>query len=149
LQYNNIIPGSFVPYFDTTLADTDNMIDLSADATSIYIRTAGVYSFFWELDISVPLTGTDVSIQPTIRDAVGTQIAGNYSVQTLSLTTSPNMPLRTDGTRLANYASTAEIIANCGVGYTLSFQITVGGATNIVSFIQTFRAGAMWLRGPL
>jgi hypothetical protein len=149
LSYNNNIPGNFVPTFDTTLADTDNMIDLSLDATSIYIRTAGVYSVFVDMEVSVPATATGVLIQPTLVNTSGSQIAGNFYYQTFSFTSSPNMPLRTDGTRLANVGFTCELIANLDVGYSISFQLGVTGPTGLVSFIQTFRAGALWLREAL
>jgi len=148
-SYNNNLPGAFIPTFDTTLADNDNMVDLALDSSSITIQTPGVYSFFAEMDVLVPSTGTSATVQPVIRDTLGTQVSGNFFFQTFRFTATSNMPVKTDGTALANVAFTTEFCVNVSTGYTYSFLLTVGGPLNLVSSIQTFRAGATWLRGPL
>jgi hypothetical protein len=148
MQYNNSTPGSFVPFFDTTMADTDNMLDLALDPTIITIQTAGVYSFFLELDISMPLTSTGLSLQLNIKTGTGSGVDGNnWSLPRFP--TSPSMPLRTDGTRVANAAFGVEYIAPCQVGYTASVTLFVTGAVGLVSFIQVYRMGAIWLRESL
>lgn len=148
MQYNNSLPGSFIPFFDTTMADTDNMIDLAFNPSILTVRTAGVYSFFLELDVSIPLTGTGLSLQMNIANTTGSTVdSSNWSL--LRIPTSPSMPLRTDGTRVANVAFAAEYIAPCSAGYTVSTSLFVTGATGIVSFIQVYRVGAVWLREAL
>lgn len=148
-DYNNSIPGAFIPTFDTTLADTDNMIDLALDPTALYIKTAGVYSFFVEMDVLIATGGTSLTTEPIVRDANGSQIGGNFTFQTSRFVGPTGMPLKSNGLRLANVAFTAEFIANVGVNYSYSFQVTVGGPSGTISNIQTCRAGATWLRGPL
>lgn len=148
MQYNNSAPGSFIPFFDTTMADTDNMIDLSFNPSILTIQTAGVYSIFLELDTSIPLTGTGLSLQLNVTNASGSGVDGsNWSL--LRIPTSPSMPLRTDGTRVANTALAFEYIAPCQVGYTIGSSLFVSGATGLISFIQVYRMGAIWLREPL
>jgi hypothetical protein len=148
MQYNNALPGSFVPFFDTTMADTDGMIDLASDPTILTCRTAGVYSIFLELDISIPLTGTGLSLQMNINTASGSGTDGtNWSM--LRIPSSPSMPLRTDQGRVANTAFGVEYIAPLQVGYTINTTLFVSGPTGLVSFIQVYRMGAVWLRESL
>lgn len=148
MQFNNAVPGFFVPFFDTTLADTDNMLDLSLDSTSIMIQTPGVYSFFGDVEISVPITATGATVELRVFNATGSQVDGAL-FNILSLTASTSMPLRTDGTRTANVATTVELEVNVDVGYSCSFALGISGPLGLVSFVQTFRAGAIWLRSPL
>lgn len=148
MVYNNSIPGNFVPFFDTTMADTDNMIDLSLNPSVITINTPGVYSFFINAEVSVSVGGTDLTWNPIIKNTSGSGVL-DPSVQITSFTSSPNMPLRTDGTRVANICFTGEFMGNVGAGYTFSSFLNVGGPANTLSFIQAYRAGAIWLRDPL
>lgn len=148
MQYNNSLPGAFTPFFDTTMADTDNMLDLSANPTAITIRTEGVYAFFIEVDMSIPLTGTGLVYTFQISTETGSSINGT-NLNLNRFTASPNMPLRTDGTRVANVSFSTEFIADCNVGWTAASNLFVTGATGIVSFIQVYRMGAVWLREGL
>ena len=148
MVYNNSLPGNFTPFFDTTMADTDNMLDLSANPTAITIRTAGVYSFFVELNISIPLTGTGLAFTFNIFTETGSNING-FNMLPNRFTSSPNMPLRTDGTRVANVSFATEFIADVNVGWSASSNLFVTGPTGLVSFIQVYRMGATWLREEL
>lgn len=147
--YDNNLPSAFVLTFNTTLADTDNMIDTAFDPASIYIRTAGVYSFFVELDLLIASTGTSLTCRPKILDALGSQIGGNFDYQTFRFSAPSVMPTKNDGIKLANVCFTAEFIADVGVGYSYSNEITVGGTLGTISTTQTYRAGAIWLRDSL
>lgn len=148
ISYDNSIPGNFTPFFDTTIADTDGMIDLALNPSVITIQTEGVYSFFVELGISVSLGGTQLSAQLNINNASGATVEGTqWSLP--RFTSSPSMPARTNGDRVANNAFTAEWIANCDPGYTASLNIFVTSPGALVSFVQVFRMGAIWLRESL
>ena len=148
-DYNNNQPSAFIPIFDTTLADTDNMIDLSFDSTSLYIKTPGVYAFFFDMDVVVASTGTSLFTRPIIRNELGSQVGGNSDFGTSRFVSPSGMPLKADGNRVGNVCFTGEFIANVGVNYRYSFEITVGGTLGTISNIQTCRAGALWLREPL
>lgn len=148
LNYDNSMPGNFVPFFDTTLADTDNMIDLSANPGVITIQTPGVYSFFVDFEMSLPFTGTSAILQMNISNSSGGFISGaGFTIPRIP--TSPSMPLRVDGTRTANVCCTFEWESDCQQGYTCSFLLFVGGSLGTISNIQVFRAGAVWLRSSL
>lgn len=147
MSYNNNIPSAFSLFFDTTLVDTDNMIDLSFDNTSIYIKTAGVYSVFYSVEMTAPSGSTTVGITPYVYTVTGSQI-GNTAYFAGDIPTSPSMPLRTSGARLTNVCATGEFMASMVPGQRISCQVTVAGA-NVISPIHEFRLGAVWLREAL
>lgn len=148
MNYNNNNPGSFVMFFDTTLADTDDMIDLSLNPSVITIQTAGVYVFFVEVEMNVPNTGSAATVEFIIRNTNQSQIDG-FTQNFLRFTQSTGMPVRTDGTRVANVAFSTQYVANCAVGYTASSELFISGSAGTVTNVQTYRLGALWLRSPL
>ena len=148
-DYNNNQPGAYVPFFDTTLVDTDNMIDFSSDPTLMTIRTAGVYALFMSFEITLQLGLTGAFIHPIVRNSTGTEISSNVSYQVGNVTSSPTMPADSHGARLVNCAMTGEFIMDVPAGATYSFEVTDTGTLGILAFLNRIRAGAVWLRDPL
>lgn len=147
--YDNNFPGAFPLRFDTTLADTDNMVDLSFNNTILTFNTAGVYSIFFSVEMTAPLTLTSVSIDPQVLNNAGSEVQGNALYFSDDFPTSPSMPLKTNGARLTNVCATGEFIVDVEPGYTMMTELTTGGATGIVSTIHEYRMGALWLRESL
>lgn len=146
--YDNNFPGSFHLTFDTTLADTDNMIDLSFDNSVITCQTEGLYSVFFSVEMTAPLGITSVLIAPIVINNNGSEVQGNSAYFSDDLPTSPSMPLKTDGARLTNVCTTGEFLINLEPGYTVGCQLNTSGAL-AVSTIHEFRMGVMWLREGL
>ena len=144
------VPSTTLIYtvqFDTTLVDTNNMVDLASDNTSIYIRTAGVYTFFVSLELTLSPGATSLQSTQLITSAAGSPVSGNTDYFIQNYTASSSMPVKNTGGRLDNSCYTGEYICNCSVGDHYSLVVTVAGGTTTT--IHEVRIGALWLRDPL
>ena len=147
--YDNNFPGSFILTMDTTLSDTDNMIDLSFDNSVITFQTPGVYSIFWSVEMTAPVGAASIGINPSVFNTSGSGISGNTAYFSDDLPTSPSMPLKTNGARLTNVCATGEFIIDVGTGYTVRSDLVTAGTLGIISTIHEYRLGALWLRESL
>lgn len=144
------VPSTTLTYtvqFDTTLVDTNNMIDLALDNTSIYIRTAGVYTFFVSLEATLSPGATSLQSTQLITSASGGPVSGNTDYLIANFTASASMPIKNTGGRLDNCCYTGEYICNCNVGDHYQLVVVVAGGTTTT--IHEVRIGALWLRDPL
>lgn len=150
MSYNNNLIGPFFPFFDTILADTANMVDLSLDDTSIYFTIPGVYALYVSCELTLPPGATSLQVSPLVRDVVTTsQVSLNNDYFIGNYSTSASMPVKNTGGRLDNSCFTGEYMFNAQVGHRYTFEVTVGGSVGITTTIHEFRAGALWLRDPL
>lgn len=144
------VPSTTLEYpvqFDTTLVDTNNMVDLALDNTSIYVRTAGVYTFFVSLELTLSPGATTMQATQLITNSAGTGVSGNTDYFIQNFTASSSMPVKNTGGRLDNSCYTGEYVFNSSVGDRYSLVIVVTGGT--ITTIHEVRIGALWLRDPL
>lgn len=141
--------GTDTILFDTTLADTDNMVDLGVNNSSITTRTAGVYSIFVAVESAVPagITSLQVSLIPT--SASGSSFGGNLDYFIGNFPTLTSMPVKSNGERAPNACMTYETILNMSAGATVLLTTIVGGTLGLINNIQRAFLGAQWLRDPL
>lgn len=147
--YDNNFPGDFVLTLDTTLADTNNMIDLASDNAHITFNTEGLYSVFFSVEMTAPVGAASVEIDMSVMNTSGSDVSGNASYFSDDFPTSPSMPLKTNGARLTNVCATGEFIINVEPGYTVGCGLVVAGTLGIISTVHEFRLGALWLREGL
>src|SRR5262245_14030422 len=148
MTYNNSIL-LFIPFFATTLADTDNMVNLAADNTAIYINTPGVYSFFVSAEITLPPGASTLQVSPVLLNVNDSQVSGNTDYFIGNFSASSSMPVKNTLGRLDNSCFTAEWIWNANAGDRYMVEIAVGGSLGINTTIHELRIGAVWLRGSL
>ncbi len=148
-NYNNNTIGDFTPLFDTTLVDTNNMVDLGLDNTALTIQTAGVYTFFYSLEMRVENTITSILFQPLLIRDTGSDVSPNNDFTVGNFASLATLPVKFTGARVSNVCTTGEFIANVAAGTKYTTSLNSSGTLGTITVITALRIGAMWLRDPL